>query len=114
MKKILKGQHTQIIEFLLYQHNCSTAFKSNMQINWKTSSGPLTHPVESMAVVAPVVPLYQHLSQAVGMMWLGAHCCHAPLDEALHLRLAYQTSAKSKGLKCDDYILKYAFVFPAV
>lgn len=47
-----------------------------------------------MAVVAPVVPLHQHLSQAAGVMLLGAHGYHTPLDEALHLRLGNQTSAE--------------------
>lgn len=48
----------------------------------------LTHPVESMAVVSPVVSLHQHLGQAASMMWLGAHCYHAPLNEALHFGFA--------------------------
>lgn len=64
---------------------------------------PPTHPVESVAVVTPVVSLHQHLSQAAGMMRLGAHGDHTPLDEALNLRLANQTSAKGreKSLESD-------------
>lgn len=50
-----------------------------------------THPVQSVAVVPPVVALHQHLSQALGVMWLGAHSDHAALDEGLHLGLADQT-----------------------
>lgn len=61
---------------------------------WAASMAPPTHPVESVAVVTPVVSLHQHLGQAAGMMRLGVHGDHTPLDEALHLRLANQTSAK--------------------
>lgn len=60
-----------------------------------------------MAVVAPVVPLHQHLGQAAGMMRLGAHCYHTPLDETLHLRLANQTPAGGGRSVWPDYpILK--------
>lgn len=55
---------------------------------------PLTHPVQAMAVVAPVVSLNQHLGQAACMMRLGAHSGHTSLDEALHLLLANQTPAQ--------------------
>lgn len=65
---------------------------------------PLTHPVESMAVVSPVISLHQHLGQAASMMRLGAHRNHTPLDEALHFRLANQTSAEGKRFKCDHHI----------
>lgn len=51
-----------------------------------------------MAVVAPVVSLHQHLGQAAGMMRLGAHGYHTPLDEALHVRLANQTPAEGRSL----------------
>lgn len=61
------------------------------------SMAPPTHPVESVAVVTPVVSLHQHLGQAAGMMRLGAHGDHTPLDEALHLCLVNQTSAKGRG-----------------
>lgn len=56
----------------------------------------LTHPVKSVAVVSPVVSLHQHLGQAASMMWLGAHCYHAPLNEALHFGFANQTPAEGK------------------
>lgn len=58
---------------------------------------PLTHPVEPMAVVPPVVSLHQHLGQAAGVMRLRAHCYHTALHKALHLRLRDQTSAQEEG-----------------
>lgn len=72
--------------------------KTIMQTKRWTPRAQLTHPVESMTVVASVVPLHQHLRQAAGMKWLGAHGYHTPLDEALHLRLGNQTSAEEKSL----------------
>jgi len=47
-----------------------------------------------MAVVTPAVSLHQHISKAAGVMWFGAHCCHTPLNEALHLYLADQTPVR--------------------
>lgn len=57
---------------------------------------PLTHPVQPVAVMPPVVTLHQHLGQAAGMMGLGAHGYHAALDKALHLCLCDQTSAQEE------------------
>ena len=65
---------------------------------------PLTHPVQPVAVVPPVVSLHQHLGQAAGMIGLGAHRHHAPLDKTLHLGLRDQTSAQEQGRHFSTFL----------
>lgn len=69
----------------------SSSFKRGL-----TSGRSLTHPVEAMAVVPPVVTLHQHLGQAAGVMRLRAHCNHTALHKTLHLRLRDQNSAREE------------------
>lgn len=87
--------HFSFTKLVNYKSSTFAAMKlPKHAVEWSASMAPPTHPVESVAVVTPVVSLHQHLSQAVGMMRLGAHGDHTPLDEGLHLRLANQTSAR--------------------